>query len=52
MECRICLRMEEEVELWAIPEVGIICEKCVELIGKIDAQLKEIKEKKDNDETM
>jgi hypothetical protein len=44
MNCKICGKDESLSELWAIPEVGIICEECLNKINKINEELKRIKE--------
>ena len=43
MECKICYKKEEEINLYAIPEMGIICEECLDKISRINMKLQEKK---------
>ena len=44
MNCKICGKEDDkDCILWEIPEVGIICDKCLDRMGRIEQELKKSK---------
>lgn len=44
MHCKICGKEDrDDNTLWAIPEVGIICDECLDKLARIDEEARKLR---------